>query len=87
MTNNNDRPVWIEIRDQSNRMLFKYNPSRNVIEIKQKNSDVYVQIKLDEIRLKHGYTPEDLIIVFTNEVTVVEQVSEASKEPYSNNGH
>lgn len=48
--------VWIEIRDRSGRLLFKYDPRENRIEIK-KGGDVYTVVKLDEIRQKHGYLP------------------------------
>jgi hypothetical protein len=44
---------WIEVRDHVGKMLFKYNPWENVIEI-QRGSMVYDLIKLDEIRVRFG---------------------------------
>lgn len=48
--------IWIEIRDRSGRLLFKYDPIDNKVEIK-KGGDVYTVVKLDEIRQKHGCLP------------------------------
>lgn len=88
MNNNGSTPEvdWIEIRDGRGRLLFKYNPVRNEIEIKESSSDVYALIRLDEIRLKRGYTPEDLSMIFVREYIAVERVSTVSKTPFSKNG-
>lgn len=51
--------TWVEIRDRSGKLLFKYNPVRNEVEIK-KGGDIYMLIKLDEIREKHGVIPPHL---------------------------
>lgn len=79
----NGKAEWIEIRDASGKLLFKYDPAHNVIELKQKNSDAYVLIRLDEIRLKHGYTPVDMSIVFVREYVTVDHVHEQANKPYS----
>lgn len=84
--NGRDRVQWIEIRDSRNRLLFKYNPARNEVEVKPRDSDIYTIIRLDEIRIKHGYTPDDMRIVFVRELVATEIVTERSSEPFSNNG-
>lgn len=51
---------WVEIRDRSNRLLFKYDPATNEVEIKKGGGPGnYTLIKLDEIRQQHGYLPEN----------------------------
>lgn len=54
MTGNNNGLV--EIRDSSGRLLFKYNPQTNEIEIK-KGGDGFYCVELDEIRRKYGFLP------------------------------
>ena len=44
---------WIEVRDHIGKLLFKYDPFHNWIQI-QRGSMVYDLVKLDELRLKHG---------------------------------
>lgn len=79
--------TWIEVRDASGKLILKYNPARNMIEIKPKNSDVYILIKLDELRLKLGFSPEDMNVVFVEEYVVSDNVTyTVSKNPFSNNG-
>lgn len=51
--------IWVEVRDRGGRLLFKYNPQDNVVEIK-KGGDTYTIVKLDEIRRKHGVIPPSL---------------------------
>lgn len=82
--NNNGNIAWIEIRDASGKLLFKYDPVHNMVEIKPKQSDAYLLVRLDELRLKHGYTPVDLNIVFVREYIAVDVVKEQSSVPYSN---
>lgn len=54
---------WVEIRDRSNRLLFKYDPSTNTVEIKKGGGPGnYTLIKLDEIREKHGYLPNAAVL-------------------------
>jgi hypothetical protein len=43
---------WIEIRDTSGKMLFRYDPFQNVVQIKQ-NKHVQV-VELDRIRSRYG---------------------------------
>lgn len=50
--------IWVEVRDRGGRLLFKYNPKDNVVEIK-KGGDTYTVVKLDEIREKHGCIPPE----------------------------
>lgn len=82
--NNGNTPDWVEIRDARGRLLFKYNPTRNEIEIKPRDSDIYTMVRLDEIRLKLGYTPEDMNLVFVKEYVTVTTATEHSDKPYSN---
>jgi hypothetical protein len=81
--NGNGSVTWIEIRDASNKLLFKYDPVHNAVEIKPKQSDAYLLIRLDEIRLKHGYTPVDLNIVLVREYIAVDVAKDQSSVPYS----
>lgn len=52
-----DKSIWVEIRDSRRRLLFRYNPATNIIEIKPKNTDVHCLVHLDDIRRKYGYIP------------------------------
>jgi hypothetical protein len=50
-----DTETWVEVRDRSGRLLFKYNPFTNTVEIKKGGGPGnYTLIKLDEIRKQHG---------------------------------
>lgn len=86
MNMNKEEVVWIEVRDVSGKLLFKYNPVRNEVELKPKGSDTYVIVRLDELRIKHGYTPLDMNIVFVREYVAVDTVHEVSLVPFSKNG-
>jgi len=44
---------WVEVRNSSGKLLFKYNPYTNMIEIRI-GASVYHLIKLEEIRVKYG---------------------------------
>lgn len=58
-----DTNQWIEVRNDKNKLLFKYNPITNTIELYGGNA-VYQYIKLDEIREKYGvpvHIPIDVI--------------------------
>ena len=50
--------IWLEIRDASGRLLFKYDPINNCVELRR-GSIAYELIKLDEIRRRHG-VPVDI---------------------------
>lgn len=82
-SNGHNEVTWIEVRDASGKLLFKYDPAHNIIELKQKGSDAYVIIRLDELRLKHGYTPVDMSIVFVREYVTIDTVTERTIKPYS----
>lgn len=84
--NNNGKPTWIEVRDASQKLLFKYDPVHNIVELKPKSSDTYIIVRLDELRLKHGYTPVDMSIVLVREYVTVDTAVERAKQPYSDNG-
>lgn len=64
----NDNNHLVEIRDHVGKLLFKYNPVTNEIQI-QRGALVYDLIKLDEIRTKYGVIPPaisagaDIVIV------------------------
>ncbi len=47
---------WLEIRNSSGHLLFRYNPFTNEIEMRR-GSFVYDLIRLDEIRVKAGAIP------------------------------
>lgn len=51
----NENP-WIEVRNSSGHLLFRYNPYDNSIEMK-KGGIVYDLIRLDEIRGNYGIIP------------------------------
>ena len=53
MSNNSQ---WIEIRNDKNKLLFKYNPFNNEIEL-YAGGGVYQIVKLDEIRRKYDAVP------------------------------
>lgn len=49
--------IWLEIRDASGRLLFKYDPINNQVELRR-GSICYELVKLDEIRRRHGVPVE-----------------------------
>lgn len=48
---------WIEIRDYAGRLLFKYDPFKNIIEVRR-GSMVFDLIELDRLRAKAGIPVE-----------------------------
>ena len=46
-----DNP-WLDIRNSSGHLLFRYNPYTNEVEFK-KNGHVYDLVRLDEIRVHY----------------------------------
>jgi len=67
--------IWLEIRDASGRLLFKYDPINNQVELRR-GSIAYELIKLDEIRKRHGVPVETPVQV--DGIVVVQMVSRTS---------
>lgn len=57
--------VWVEVRDHNKKLLFKYDPFRNMIFLQERRGAVSLLISLDHLRHKYGVlpdAPQDIVI-------------------------